>query len=86
MKCDHLWVMRVSQDGLLYIRFCGMCLRAEHLNQDKEWSTMRYAKHITRFDRMLEMAEADAAKLPAWKKEVLRQQENQTRYLSGKNK
>lgn len=40
---SHGWVLRKSQDGLLYVRFCTGCYRGEYLNQDRAWETMRYA-------------------------------------------
>jgi len=46
-KCSHRWKFRVSQDGLLYVRFCPKCTICEYLDQDRAWSTMSYTETPT---------------------------------------
>lgn len=72
-KCKHRWKFRVSQDGLLYVRFCPKCCICEYLDENRGLSTMRYAEKIPTFQEMLDSASRDAAKLPAWKRAFIAQ-------------
>lgn len=40
-KCQHRWIFRESQDGLLFVRFCPKCTICEYIDQNRSWSTMR---------------------------------------------
>jgi hypothetical protein len=42
-KCSHRWKFRVSQDGLLHVRFCPKCTICEYIDEYRGWSTMRYS-------------------------------------------
>lgn len=59
-KCKHAWKFRVSQDGLLYVRFCQKCTICEYLDSDRAWSSMRYAAGLPK----ARAAEVVAAVIP----------------------